>query len=146
MALFVARHDSPLTAALAWDRLTDWPRHARYVPLTTITVPTPPPNGIGTLFIAHTGLARIGFDDPMEVTEWAPPEGPVAGRCHLIKRGRLMLGWAELVVTPRASGCTATWTEDISVARLPKAFDPITALSSRLLFSRVLRKLLDDPA
>ena len=37
MAIFVTRHDSPLSPHEAWDRLTTWPQHAKYVPLTTIS-------------------------------------------------------------------------------------------------------------
>jgi hypothetical protein len=144
MASFVARHDAPLSPVVAWERLTDWPRHARYVPFTSITVPTPAPNGVGTVFIAHTNLGGIGFDDPMEVVEWVEPDATRPGRCRLEKRGSVMLGWAELVVGPGPRGTTAIWTEDITVARLPRFLEPITAVSSRLLFARVLRRLLDE--
>jgi len=144
VARFTARHDSAVPAAVAWARLTDWPRHARYVPLTTVTVPTGGPNGVGTIFLARTGIGRLGFDDPMEVVDWSPPADGQAGRCHLIKRGSVMLGWAELVVEPRSSGSSAIWTEEISVAQLPRFVEPVTAISSRLLFSRVLRRLVED--
>jgi hypothetical protein len=143
MAQFVASHDTSLSVDEAWARLTDWPRHAAYVPLTTITV-TGVPTRIGTVFTARTAVGRFGFDDPMEIVEWAPPEAGV-GRCRLDKRGSVMLGWAELVVESRAGGSTATWTENITVARVPHFVDPLTAVSSRLLFSRVLRRLLEDP-
>jgi hypothetical protein len=144
MARFIARHVTPLSTDDAWGRLTDWPRHAKYVPLTTITVPTAGPNAVGTVFLARTGVGRLGFDDPMEVVEWTPPSPGAAGRCRLEKRGRVMLGWAELTVAPEGPSTLATWTEEISVARLPKLAEPATALSSRLLFTRVLRRLLDD--
>lgn len=145
MALFVAHHETSLSPEAAWARLTDWPRHARYVPLTTITVRTPPPNGVGTVFNARTGGKRVGFDDPMEIVEWEAPAGGTKGRCRLHKRGTVMLGWAELTVEATPRGALATWTEDITVAKLPRFAEPATALSSRLLFSRVLRRLLDDP-
>ncbi len=147
MALFVVTRSTALPTGEAWRRLTDWPRHARYVPLTTITVPTEGPNGLGTVFLARTGGRRFGFDDPMEVTAWEPPTDGGPGRCRLDKRGRVVTGWAELSVEPVSVGSEvgsrATWREDVGVARLPRLADRSTALSSRLLFGRVLRRLLE---
>src|SRR3712207_7122146 len=57
----------------AWRRLTAWPRHGEAVPLTRVTVTTPPPTGEGTMVVARTGLGTLSFDDPMEVTVWRPP-------------------------------------------------------------------------
>jgi len=34
VALFVVERDTTRSPADAWARLTDWPRHGRYVPLT----------------------------------------------------------------------------------------------------------------
>lgn len=144
MALFVVHADTPRSTDEAWARLTDWPKHGRYVPFTAIEVTTPPPAGVGTVFVARTGGRRAGFDDPMEIVAWEPPVAGGVGRCRIEKRGRVMLGWAELTVTPTATGARATWTEDITVAKLPKFTDGGTALSSRLLFGRVLRRLLAD--
>jgi len=144
MAIFVARHDSPLSPHKAWDRLTTWSQHAKYVPLTTISVTTPGPNAVGTIFVAHTHLGPLSFDDPMELVQWSPPGLDQPGRCRLIKRGTVMLGWAELEVAAHRSGSRATWTEEITVARMPKWADPVTRVSSRLMFSRVLRRLLQD--
>ena len=145
MALFVVSHDSPLTPAAAWERITDWRRHGDYVPLTRISVTTPGPNGVGTTFVARTGTTRAGFDDPMTITQWQPPAGAAPGRCRLEKQGRVALGWAEITVEATVGGGSrSTWREDVSIARVPKFADGLTALSSRLLFGRVLRKLLTD--
>jgi hypothetical protein len=145
MARFVTQHTSALSPMPAWRRITDWPRHGRYIPLTSSRITTGGPNGVGTVFLARTGVGPLGFDDPMEIVEWVEPADDRPGRCRLEKRGSVMLGWAVLVVAPSPAGSRATWTEDISVAHLPGLFDPLTSLSSRLLFSRVLRRLLDDP-
>ena len=53
-----------------------------------------------------------------------------------------MTGWAELTVEPHGAGSRATWREDVSVAHTPAFAAGLTRLSSRLLFGRVLRKLL----
>jgi hypothetical protein len=140
MAPFVVRRDSPLSPADAWARLVDWPAHARYVPVTSIEVTTEPPTGVGTIFVARTGSRRFGFDDPMEVVEWDPPRF-----CRIEKRGSVMLGWAELTVQARGSGSRATWREEAVPAKLPEFASGVANASGRLLFSRVLRRLLDAP-
>ena len=140
MPPFAVSVESPLPPAAAWARLVDWPRHGRFVPFTTIEVTTPPPAGVGTVFVARTALGRLGFDDPLEVVEWDPPR-----RCRIEKRGSVMLGWAELTVEPRGSGSRATWREEATPAKLPGFLVGVSAASGRLLFGRVLRGLLADP-
>lgn len=136
--------DSTLTPEQAWARVTDWRRHGRYVPLTTMTVVPAPADGVGTVFVARTAVGRFGFDDPMEIVEWQPPSADTTGRCRIEKRGRVMLGWAELTVEPRGTGSRVTWREDAFPAGLPAFARPVATLSGRLLFGRVLRKLLDE--
>src|SRR3954453_6707092 len=139
MSPFVVSVDSPLPPAVAWARLVDWPRHGRFVPLTSIEVTTPPPAGVGTVFVARTGVGRFGFDDPLEVVTGDPPR-----HCRIEKRGWVMLGWAELTVEPRATGSRASWREEATPARLPGFLSGASTASGRLLFGRVLRKLLAD--
>ena len=143
MSPFVISHDSALTPGQAWDRVTDWPRHGDHVPLTTVRVTTPPPVGVGTVFSARTGIGRFGFDDPMEIVEWRPPADDVSGYCRIEKRGRVMLGWAELTVERHGSGSRTTWSEQATPARLPRFADRVSAASGKLLFGRVMRKLID---
>jgi polyketide cyclase/dehydrase/lipid transport protein len=143
MPPFVVARDTPLPPTRAWDRLVDWPRHARFVPLTSIEVRTGAPNRVGTVFNARTHVGRFGFDDPMEVVEWDPPADGHGGRCRLEKRGRVMLGWAELSVEAGPGGSRVTWREDARPARLPRFAGRVAAVSGRLLFARLLRGLLD---
>jgi hypothetical protein len=143
MALFEVSARTSLSADEAWRRLVDWPKHADPVPLTSIQVLTPTTSGVGSVFVARTGVGPVGFDDPMEVTEWVPPTDDEAGFCRLEKRGSAVTGWAELTVAPEpGGGSTAIWREDVHVWKLPGLFDRPTAMSSRLLFGRVLRHLL----
>jgi hypothetical protein len=142
MALFTVGLDTGRSPAEAWQRLVDWPEHGRYVPLTAVRVATPPPEGLGTVFVARTGVGRFGFDDPMEITEWQPPAPGRPGRCRVEKRGRVLSGWAVLTVTPRETGARVSWQEEIRVARLPGLADPLIVASSRIVFGRVLRRLL----
>lgn len=142
MQPFVLTQDSPLSPAAAWERITDWPAHGRYVPLTTMRVQPPGPSRVGTVFTARTALGPLGFDDPMEIMDWEPPAGGRPGRCRLEKRGRLIHGWAEITVAEHAGGSRTTWTEVARPRGLPRFADPVARFSARLLFGRVLRKLL----
>lgn len=142
MTPFVLTETTPLPASDAWQRITDWPAHGRYVPLTKVTVVPTGPSRLGTVFTARTAVGRLGFDDPMEVVAWQPPAADGGGHCRLEKRGRVMLGWAEITVEPTAAGSTVTWREDATPRGLPRFAAPVAALAGRLLFGRVMRKLL----
>ncbi|MEE1755320.1 SRPBCC family protein [Streptomyces sp. SP18CS02] len=153
MAAFTVRRRTPLTTAEVWRRLTDWPAHARRVPLTRVTGVTPGPAagtvGVGTRFTVRTGVGRFGFDDPMEVVRWEPP-GPGAaatGSYRLEKRGRVITGWAEITVdgtTP--AGARVVWTEDLRIRGFPRVLDPVVRGTGRVVFGRALSGLLSSPA
>ncbi|MGW1145855.1 SRPBCC family protein [Streptomyces sp. NPDC002454] len=142
MALVVVERHSPLTVIETWQRLVDWERHGAYVPFTRITVTTPPPVGPGTRCVARTGIGRLGFDDPMEITVWMPPTGSGPGRCRLEKRGRLVHGWAEIEVRSDPSGARVRWREELRVRGLPGPGDPLLAAAGRRLFGRTVDGLL----
>ncbi|MDI5969255.1 SRPBCC family protein [Streptomyces sp. SL13] len=142
MALIAITRRCELPAEEAWRRLTRWEGHAAHVPLTRIVVETPPPNGPGTRFTARTGVGAAGFDDPMEVVRWQPPQPGAAGHCRLEKRGRVVTGWAQIEVAPDGTGCVVRWREDIRVLRLPAVFDGLTAAGGRLMFGRAVDGLL----
>ncbi|MFG3281182.1 SRPBCC family protein [Streptomyces sp. NPDC048111] len=148
MALFRIDRRTALAPAEAWRRLTDWERHGDGVPLTRITVLTPPPNGAGTVFVARTGLGPLGFDDRMEITRWQPPASGAPGVCRLEKRGRVVTGWAEIEVGTSGTGPGASlvWREDLRVWGVPRALDPLTAWAGRVLFGRAMTVLLRDRA
>ncbi|GAA0452681.1 SRPBCC family protein [Streptomyces sp. NPDC046215] len=146
MTPFVIVRPSRLPVGEAWLRLTDWERHAAHVPLTRITVTTPPPSGAGTRFVARTGVGPAGFDDVMDVVRWEPPsEGGGPGRCRLEKRGSVVTGWAEIEVRPDGAGSRVVWREDLRVRGLPRIGEALVARCGRLLFGRVVRRLLEEP-
>ncbi|MEU6851646.1 SRPBCC family protein [Actinacidiphila alni] len=143
MPPFVVERHCPLPVAEAWRRMTDWERHTATVPLTRIEVRTPPPDGVGTVFVARTGLGRAGFDDPMRIVRWEPPDGDGGtGRCRLEKTGRIVTGWAEIEVRPDGTGSLVRWREELRVAKLPRALDAVTARTGRLVFGRAVDTLL----
>ncbi|MFI1564147.1 SRPBCC family protein [Streptomyces sp. NPDC020490] len=146
MATFLLERTAPLPPHEAWRRLTEWPRHGEVVPLTRVTVTTPPPTRVGTVFVARSGIGPLAFDDPMEVTVWRPPTPDTPGLCRLEKRGRVVTGWAELEVGPGPGGRSRVrWHEELDVRPLPGLLDPVVARTSHYVFGRAADRLLRRP-
>ncbi|HYO31342.1 MAG TPA: SRPBCC family protein [Nocardioidaceae bacterium] len=139
MTTFVVERSSNWSAERAWARLTDWVAHGELVPFTTVTYATPTRVGVGTQFVARTSVGPVGFDDPMEVTYWQPPLADTSGRCRMVKRGRLVRGWAVLTVTPTPEGCLVTWTEDIRI----RFVGPLLSVPVGIVAPRVFGRLVD---
>ncbi|MFF8831424.1 SRPBCC family protein [Streptomyces sp. NPDC015131] len=150
MALIRIVRDAPMPATEAWRRVTDWPAHAALVPLTRATEVSPGPVRAGSRFTMRTGVGRAGFDDPMEVVRCEPPGagaagGAGAGTCRLEKRGRVVMGWAEIEVRETAPGSVrVTWTEEVRVRGVPRVCDGLVARAGRWMFGRALSGLLAD--
>jgi hypothetical protein len=137
---------APLPIDEAWRRLTEWPRHGDVVPLTRVTVATPPPTGQGTVIVARSGFGPFAFYDRMEVTVWRPPVDGGPGLVHLAKRGRVVLGWAEIEVRPGPGGRTrVVWREELRVRLVPGLLDPLVGAASRRVFGHALNALLRRP-
>src|SRR4051812_999412 len=140
-------HTEQLVAAsaeAAWALVTDWPAQSRWVPLTTVTVERrgePGGHGLGTRFTGRTRLGPVGFDDPMEVTEWQPPAGESPGRCRVSKFGPWLTGWAEIQVRPAAGGARVEWVEEVRVRWLPRLADRLGGAVGSGFFARVVRRV-----
>jgi carbon monoxide dehydrogenase subunit G len=130
VALIEIVRDVRLSPQESWNRLTDWEQHGRFVPLTTVT-------RTDSGFVARTGVGPIAFDDPMDVAEWREPSS-----CRLEKRGRVVVGWAELSVEPLGDGSRVTWREDIHVRGVPRVLDGLERRMATMVFSRVIDRLL----
>lgn len=133
-------------AALVWSVLANWEHHSRWVPATRVWV-THQTDGVGTTFVGRTGIGPLAFDDPMEVTLFAPPKGPVKGICEIRKTGRVVRGTAGFTVEPlTGSTCRVTWREDIWVAPywLTRTFTPVLAWFARQAFRGVLTRMASD--
>lgn len=144
MGTFTVRRQVAAPAPTVWQAITHWPSHGRWVPLTTIRVTSPRPDGVGATFVGRTGVGPLAFDDPMTVTRWEPPDGTQPGRCDLRKTGRVVLGGAQLVVRPLGDArCALEWTERAEipgVRRLPLA-GRVDALVGAAVFGYVLRRM-----
>ena len=128
-------------AEVVWERLTDWPAHSRWVPLTRVRRLPGPVRAVGERFSGRTGLGPLAFEDPMEVVRLQPPDATRAGVCDLVKLHRVVLGGARLVVRGTGGGTSAVeWTESVSVVshRLSRLVAPPLRWVTRLAFRRVL--------
>lgn len=144
MTRFVVAVEVAAPAAAVWDRLVDWPAHSRWIPLTTVQTLTARPDGVGARFVGRSHLGRVGFDDPMEVTEWAPPGPGRPGRCALRKLGGIVTGTAAFDVAEITNERSlVVWEEDIDIApaRLTRLFGPLIAAAGRLAFSATVRSM-----
>jgi hypothetical protein len=143
VAHFLLERTVPLPLDEAWRRLTEWTRHGEAVPLTRVTVVTPPPTEVGSRFVARSGVGPLTFDDPMEVTAWQPPGEDTPGLCRLEKRGRLITGWAEIEVRPGPGGRSRVlWREELRVRFVPGIFDGVVERTARHVFGRAMNRLL----
>jgi hypothetical protein len=134
---------SDLSAAEAWNRVTDWERHGEAIPLTTVQL-TSRRDETGRVdgFVARTSLGPLHFDDPMDVTYWSPPDGAEPGVCRIVKRGRVVTGWAVLTVTPETGGCTVRWRENASVRFTGPLLAWPTKVAAGYTFGRLVDRLL----
>ncbi|MFD7320489.1 SRPBCC family protein [Streptomyces sp. NPDC059875] len=146
MSLFRVERSSALPAEEMWRRLTDFRTHGRLVPLTRTRLLSPGPMGVGSRFVARTGIGRLAFDDLMEVVHWEPPASGRSGTCRLEKRGRVVLGRVAIEVYGAPGGSRAVWVEELRVRGVPRALDPVLdpvlALAGRWLFGRAMDGLL----
>ncbi|MFB7620717.1 SRPBCC family protein [Kitasatospora sp. NPDC056181] len=146
MARFVLTRVSPLPPDVCWERLTDWPRHGDRVPFTRVSAGPGGGRRVGDTIVARTAVGPFRlFDDPMEIVEIAGPAPGRDGVCRLEKRGRPVRGGAELrvrAVTAQGGRSEVTWAEEIVIAGLPGVLDPVVARAGRLVFGRVLDRLL----
>ena len=138
-----ASREIGLPAAVVFDRLTALRNHERLIPLTTIEAPDRRPE-VGDVAIATSaGFLR----DTMELVAYRPPHNGGPGSARWVKRGPVLLGEAEIVVTPAAVGCRVDWIErDIMVRGLPLTRRPLTSLiavMTRVALARLVR--LSDP-
>ncbi len=144
MTRFVASVEIAAPASAVWDRLVDWPAHSRWVPLTTVTVHTVRPDGVGARFVGRSHVGPVGFDDPMEVTEWSPPGPHRPGRCAVRKLGRVVTGWAAFdVAAIDDARSLVVWEEEIDIAprSLTRPFGPLIRIAGRIAFTAVLRTM-----
>jgi carbon monoxide dehydrogenase subunit G len=117
--------------------VTDWEGQSRWMVLTTVSADGGP-HREGERLVAVTGLAGVGFRDPMEVTSWDPPR-----RADVRHLGRVVRGTGTFLVEPAPGGAWLVWVEDLDlpggvVGRL--GFAAVAPLF-RAMLRRSLRRL-----
>jgi anti-sigma factor RsiW len=145
MAESVSRAEIALPARRAFARTTALRNHERLIPLTRIDAPARQPR-VGDVVTATSALL---LRDVMEVADYEEPSGDSpgdgAGRARWVKRGPVLLGEAEIVVTPVAPDRSLVeWFErDIHLSVGPPALTTslLTALTG-VMTSRALRLLV----
>lgn len=139
------RREVAASAGQVWQVVTDWPRHGRHLRGTTVEVIGPP--GVGQRFVAVSQAGRVRVEDPMEVTVWEPPSTG-AGRVRLEKRGSVVTGWAEIIVSPLgADRAELIWREKITgsgtlgLPWLRAGMRQLSGLMTRLMIKRLAQRL-----
>lgn len=141
MGSFEVHLSTPLPATETFARVLDFDAHTEITPLTTVhhTLPI----RAGSDFVARTGVGCLGFDDTMEIDEYAPPTLSERGRCTIRKTGRWVLGGIDLEVTPTSAHTSVLhWRQDITVRGFSRLSDPLVTDVARIAYREVLNRLL----
>lgn len=144
MATFTLTQHWPAPASVVFGHLVDWEAHSAAIPLTRLTHQGLP--GPGQRIVARTGVARFGFDDPMEVRVLRPPAGDApgdpGGLVEVAKQGRVITGWVRWTVTPTAAGSVVRWSQELTAPWLPRRLDVLVGVVGHAAYRWGLRRLL----
>ena len=134
---FTVTRDLPLPARAVFDELIDWRGHAKWVPLTKVQVLTGD-GGVGTQFIATSGLGPFALPDRMRVDALDAEAMTV----RVAKIGPVLTGVVHLSVTATGEGTSRLdWVEDIVVPRLPQFLAKPLAAAARLGFQASITRM-----
>jgi hypothetical protein len=127
----------PLTSQEAWNRLTDWPSHGKWIPLTRIDVDRADPKK----FVAYSGIRPLVLEDRMhQLTEQF--DG-TSGDSTVAKLGPILVGEARFAVKPGPSptSCVVSWREDVAVKWLPRFLTAPVAFVAKQAFASSIKKM-----
>jgi hypothetical protein len=127
----------PLTSQEAWNRLTDWPSHGKWIPLTRIDVDRADPKK----FVAYSGIRPLVLEDRMhQLTEQF--DG-TSGDSTVAKLGPILVGEARFAVKPGPSptSCVVSWREDVAVKWLPRFLTAPVAFAAKQAFASSIKKM-----
>ena len=127
----------PLTSQEAWNRLTDWPSHGKWIPLTRIDVDRADPKK----FVAYSGIRPLVLEDRMhQLTEQF--DG-TSGDSTVAKLGPILVGEARFAVKPGPSptSCVVSWREDVAVKWLPRFLTAPVAFAAKQAFASSIKRM-----
>jgi uncharacterized protein YndB with AHSA1/START domain len=138
----VERHlDRPIERV--WSLVTDVA--ALRLPLTHVEADPGPP-GPGWHFVGVSGIGPLVLRDPMVVTTWVPPgDGRTTAEYAVVKTGRVLAGWADVVLTACTPSSTRLrWREQIVLRPRPLgvALAVVTDVAVRAMFERAVDDLV----
>lgn len=135
--VFSVERELPFPADRVFDELIDWKGHAQWVPLTRVAIESGD-GGVGTQFVASSGLGPLALADRMRVEALDP-----VARTVLVKKiGPVLTGVVRLaVVSMGESGSRLDWEEDIRVPALPQFLARPVAAAAAKGFSTSISRL-----
>ena len=96
---------------VVWDAVTDWPAQSAWMLGTHVRTGRADGIGVGGELEAFTGIAKVGFRDPMVITEWQPPRRCVVTHTGAVVRG---VGIIEVAALPRERS-RLVWIEELEL-------------------------------
>lgn len=134
--VFSVERELGFPAERVFDELIDWPGHARWVPLTRVSIESGD-GGVGTQFVASSGLGPLSLPDRMRVDALDRVERTVL----VTKIGPVLTGVVRLAVVPTGeSSCRLDWVEDIRVPGLPQSLSrPVAAVAAKGFSASIAR-------
>ena len=76
-----------------FDEIVNWPKQGEWMLGTKVWVTKNDGVGVGGEFAAFTGVGKLGFVDPMRITEWNRPHS-----VSVIHLGKVVKGTGEMQV------------------------------------------------
>lgn len=141
MAPFSVEREAACSVDRLWSTVTSFADYGQWLPLTRMTQDEGEP-AAGWSFAGWSGIGPIGFLDSMTIDRWQPPEATGFGEFSVTKRGRVLGGWAQVVVRPGSAPQRSRleWTEEIRLRphRFGVALAPLLDPLNRLMFARAI--------
>jgi hypothetical protein len=126
-----------LSPSDAWKKLVDWGGHGDWIPKTWVEVDPADPNR----FVAYSGIKPLVLEDRMhaDVVEFDDN----VGRAHVHKLGPILVGEADLLVSPGLTDdrSVIVWREAVTVPYLPRFLAPVAGWIGKTLFAQSLRRM-----
>lgn len=134
---FSVHETLPYPAAQVFAALIDWPGHADWVPLTRVEI-LEGDGGVGTRFVATTGIRPLALPDRMRVTAL----DHAAMTVTVVKIGPILTGDVTLHVAAQSDhSCLVAWVEDIRVPWLPQFLARPVGAAAAMGFRSSLRRM-----